>query len=101
MFRQGEVLLQPVKSLPKGEISTKKDYVVSHSETGHHHVLEGEVEVVETQDETFLNLRKAMQLVHKKSADGHDTLTVKPGKYLVRHKSEYDPFREVVRRVQD
>ena len=41
IVRHGEVILKPITSLPKEAVLEKEtnEYIVAHSETGHHHVL--------------------------------------------------------------
>jgi len=96
-IRQGELLLIPVKeNLTGGKI--EKDYVVSHSETGHHHMLMGMVQVFNNQ---IIKLDQDTQLEHKKSFDRHETITVPSGYYRVVKKTEYDPFLKVIREVHD
>lgn len=102
-IRHGEVLLHPVGKLPDGLSKSFKSFIVGHSETGHHHVLEAmdEFEVVELSDELFLRLFQPAKLVHKKSMDAHKTLPVAPGIYHVKRKTEYDPWAETIRGVFD
>lgn len=103
-IRHGEIVLQPVKKLPAGKTVKHNSFIVGHSETGHHHVLEA-VEgfsVLEATDNSiWLEILKPAKLVHRKTVDKHKTLPVAPGKYHVIYKNEYDPFTKVIRRVQD
>lgn len=101
-IRHGEALLVPVKEFPaKAKVFTS--YVVSHSETGHHHVLESkhEFEVAVDKEDLYLRLFEPAKLVHKKSVDKHNTLTVAPGRYKVVYKTEYNPWEQVISRVFD
>lgn len=103
-IRHGEILLHSVKNLPKGKESEHKSFIVGHSETGHHHVLESTVDfkVLEASDDSvWLQIFEPAKLVHRKEIDKHKTLPVKPGKYHVIYKNEYDPFLKVIRQVQD
>lgn len=99
----GENFLEPVDAMPKGAVSEHASYIVGHSETGHHHILEGKTkfQVTEFEKKTYLQLFEPAQLVHKKTFDVHETLTVEPGTYRITHKTEYDPFQKVVRKVWD
>jgi hypothetical protein len=104
--QHGEIYLLPVSKVPKGNKSQHSLFIVGHSETGHHHVLESkaEFEVIEPEnmsDSIFLSLLQPAQLVHKKSFDKHQTLTIKPGLYEVKHKREYNPFEKVISEVKD
>lgn len=103
-IRHGEVLLQPVSELPKGKKEVHKTFIVGHSETGHHHVLESNEAfkvLTADKDSIWIEVLKPANLVHKKSTDFHKTLPVAPGKYHVIYKQEYDPWEKVVRNVAD
>lgn len=99
----GENWLQPVAKLPKGETTKHKIYIAGHSETGHHHVLESktDMEVLEKGNERFVLINDVAKLFHKKSFDTHETIEVQPGVYKITHKTEYDPFQQIVRQVWD
>lgn len=101
-IRHGEILLLPVDKMPRAKKFSHTNFIVGHSETGHHHVLESKAkfEVVDKKD-LYLRLFEPAKLVHKKSTDRHNDLTVAPGVYRVIYKSEYDPFTKVIRRVID
>lgn len=102
-IRHGEILLYPVKSMPRGKKSKHDLFIVGHSETGHHHVLQSvqfEVNQKDKQD-LFLRLFEPGKLVHQKEVDKHETLTVAPGTYRVIYKNEYNPFEQVIQRVMD
>lgn len=100
-IRHGENLLLPVTKAVNGEKHTT--YIIGHSETGHHHVLESkEPFVVSESDKEFLiELFSPAKLVHKKQMDKHNTLVINPGKYRVIKKTEYDPWQRIIREVHD
>ena len=101
----GEVWLQPVTKAPKGKSKKVKEYIVGHSETGHHHVLESQTKFeVMPGDETYdlyVRLFRPTPIKHKKTFDIHETQILAPGEYAVYQKTEYDPFADVVRAVYD
>lgn len=101
-LRHGENLLLPVDTI-QGKAKRYKIYIVGHSETGHHHVLESKTDfdVVIKDDELYLTLFEPAKLVHKKAHDKHKTLIVAPGKYKVNRKTEYDPWQGLIREVFD
>jgi hypothetical protein len=104
-IQHGECLLLPVDKLPKGKTSKVTSKIVAHSETGHHHVVEAsqEFEVMgslEKQD-LYLRLFEPAKLVHKKATEKHKDLVVPKGDWKILHKTEYDPFNSLIRRVQD
>lgn len=101
-IRHGEILLFPVnKRLSKAEKHTS--YIVGHSETGHHHVLESKEEFGVMLDKaiTYIQLTQPADLVHQKTVNAHKTLTVPAGTYQIIHKTEYEPFQKVRREVWD
>lgn len=101
-IRHGEIILQPVDKLPKQEFKAHKSFIVGHSETGHHHVLESKEEFkVLDMDGLWLEITKPTKLVHKKVTYQHKTLPVAPGKYKVIKKTEYDPWDGLIREVHD
>jgi len=106
VIQHGEIMLVPLPDamkVPEGKVAKHKEFIVAHSESGHHHTLKSDTdfEVVMDKLETYLILNREASLVHEKTFDVHPTKTVKPGKYVVIHKTEYSPADEVVRRVQD
>ena len=102
IIRHGELLLIPVLEMPEGNPSKVKNYTAAHSETGHNHVLEGDIMVIEREGkDVFIELEEDTDLVHKKSFDNHNTLTVPKGIYRLLKKKEYDPFEKAMRQVWD
>jgi len=106
MIRHGEMLLIPVDEMPEVEqIFKGKQYIVAHSETGHHHIAVGDLTVfrpigADTTD-IYLRANKESVIEHRKSFDKHETKTILPGLYLCRAKTEYDPFAKMIQKVRD
>lgn len=101
-IRHGEIMLVPVANVPVGTTTKHDLFIVGHSETGHHHVLEGKFEVTETdKQELYFRLFEPAKLVHKKATDQHRTLTIPAGIYQRFHDTEYSPFDGLVRKVRD
>lgn len=95
-IRHGEILLLPVDALPKNPAKREQhtNYIVGHSETGHHHVLESDTvfeEIAAANGDIFLNLVEDAQLVHLKEVEAHRTLPVVAGGWRVIKKTEYRP----------
>ena len=104
MIRHGELLLMPVDALPAGAVETfkGKEYVVAHSETGHHHTaVIDDLSVFTFEGRTFLRAGENGRLEHKKSFDFHETKTIVKGLYEVVIKTAYNYFLKVRERVQD
>lgn len=101
-YRQGDVFLVRVESLPKNVTKTKRDngrVILAYGErTGHAHALvEKDVTLYQTEDKSrFLEIRKnAANLSHEE----HATITLEPGVYEVVQQREYSP--EAIRNVAD
>lgn len=109
---QGDLLLRRVDAIPQGLKKAAVEngvYIVAHSETGHHHVIDARptVEVFETADPLVSYLRvieateetEAVILRHMRGHDTHAPITIPPGNYELRRQREYTP--EGWRRAQD
>lgn len=80
MAAQGDVLLRRVDKMPEG-LKPAGDNIVTHSETGHHHVAVpefagGEFQIYNTTDPlvSYLTTREPVQIVHQREWDTHETL---------------------------
>lgn len=103
-IRHGELVLKPVSVAGKGDEESVKSYIVAHSETGHHHVVESEAPFSVIKDalgKMWLELEAEAKVIHKKSHDKHDTLILTPGIWEVGAKTEYDPSKKAIARVRD
>ena len=104
--RHGEVILKQIDSLPKEvklEKKTKK-YIVAHSETGHHHVLEStkDFKVFSWNGESYIEIPEIAELFHEKSGkDVHTPHKITPSVYKVVIKKEFDYFLGAIRAVRD
>ena len=98
---QGDVLLIPVASMPDAKhsavVAEKGALIVTHSETGHHHVVMERPGVAMFQDtmdlfRSWLVIEgEPADLEHLRSFDTHETLRLEPGVYEVRRQQEYTP----------
>lgn len=109
--QQGECRIVKLDAMPEG-VATKpahraaKGYIISHSESGHHHVLTGG-DVMERTD----NVPAGMQVFYaildqpeqfiQDAATPHGGFALDPGIYRFDVSREFDPFAELVRRVAD
>lgn len=102
-IQHGENILVPITSLPKGEVKEFKTVIVGHSESGHHHILTSpqNMKIVEIDDRMYVETLFDSLLSHKKTQDKHDTITVKPGIWEIKHKLEYNPISKAISRVFD
>jgi len=104
-YRQGDVLIERVASLPNGNL-TKLDrengrVILAHGEvTGHAHALAHEYCDLYASDKevgvTFLEIRDAVAALKH---DEHSTIPLEPGVYRVTQQREYSP--EENRKVAD
>jgi len=110
---QGELTIFRIEKLPDGiepMAVTEGRFIVGHSETGHHHVIDAapDVEVFVRKDDPLtmylrilgedVSERKA-KLRHERSHDTHAPLSFSPGIYQINVSQEYSP--EGWRRVID
>lgn len=109
--QQGECRIVKIDALPK-DMTTKpaqkttKGYIISHSESGHHHLLTGG-DVMERTDKVpagmqqFYAILDAPEKFIQDAANPHGGYDLDPGIYRFDVSREYDPFAEQVRRVVD
>lgn len=112
-FAQGEIYARTINELPGGlapfkERNAKGDWIISHSESGHHHLLEATgVEVLERTKDVPAGMRVLYAIVKEPvrlfqdAAVPHDAHELPPGNYEFRIAREYDPLMEQARRVAD
>jgi hypothetical protein len=101
----GENFLVPVSTVPQGKFTEHQEFTIAHSESNHNHTLVSDtpfavMEETEKRD-LYVRLFEPARLEHQKSFDVHETQVLAPGDYAVYHKTEYDPFADVVRAVYD
>lgn len=112
-FAQGEIYVRTVDQAPEGLVAfTEKngrgEWIISHSESGNHHLLGAEgVEVLERTDNVPSGLRILYAIVkeptrlYQDAAVPHGEHIVPAGIYEMRIAREYDPITEQARRVAD
>ena len=108
---QGEITIVKIDAIPAGIKTapvkrTAKGFIISHSESGHHHILTGG-NVMERTD----NVPEGMKVIYAALENPHDLVQdaptphggykLDPGLYEFRIAREYDPFSEQARRVAD
>ena len=107
---QGEIRIDRVDSV-QGDTKPfteklGKAFIISHSEQGHHHLLSGDVEVLERVDapqgmKTLFAIVEEPTKLYQDAAVPHAPVDLDPGIYEFRIKREFDPFSEQIRQVQD
>lgn len=109
---QGEIRMFRVDEVPARATPMQKEggrYIIGHSETGHHHVLEAERVGVFADPEApqgmtvlYAVLESAGSLQHLRGHDTHAPHSFTAGdKIMFRTDREYDPYAELARRVAD
>lgn len=109
--QQGEVCIIKIDALP-AEIETKSveriaaGFIISHSEQGHHHCIDGG-EVMERTDrvpagmQIFFAILDRPQNFIQDAATPHGSFHLDPGVYEFRISREFNPFTEQARQVAD
>jgi len=103
---QGDVTFRRIDKLPEGvTLAPVKDdrIVVAHSETGHHHTVDGTgLEFHQPSDNAlicYLRCEQVSDVRHHRDFDTHATFALEPGLWEVRRQREYTP--QGFRRVED
>lgn len=93
---QGDVLFTRVSTLPDGLVKieeTKPDYIITHSESGHHHVMKAEsVDFYRVNELVgYINVKKPTALRHLRSYRTHETVLFMPGIFRINRQAEQTP----------
>lgn len=107
---QGDLMIRRVDALPPGarEDTTRDARIVAHSDTGHHHVIDGPLRVFRDANDPlrcFVEARASVQLKHLREWDTHETLDFEggtietPAIFELSRQEEWTP--EGWRRVED
>lgn len=109
---QGEITIfrvtgdMPAGLIPLTELDKRRRPIISHSESGNHHILDAVATVMEKPDAPE-GMRILYALLDNPTAliqdapDAHGSHMLKPGLYEFRIAREFDPFAEQVRMVAD
>lgn len=103
---QGDIYITRIYKLPAGLVPVAPEdgrVIVTHSETGHHHVMLAErtkaYRLPDSIMDIFLTVEKGDTLEHLRPHDTHEPIQFGPGLYHVRRQREHTP--EGFRRVED
>src|SRR5689334_8188626 len=116
MIRHGEAILLPLDAIPADAVEDKnvKQFIVAHSESGHHHLAVGDITLFKNFDVSSLRQKLSKYLYegaeitglfrvnqdsileHQKSFDKHETKPLLKGNYLVILKQHYDYFKKAI-----
>lgn len=112
-FAQGEIYARKIETLPEGlapfgEKDSAGCWIVGHSESGNHHLLDADgVTVMERTQDVPEGMRILYAIVEaptrlwQDATTPHDAHEVPPGVYELRIAREFDPLMEQARRVAD
>lgn len=112
---QGDVHFTKIAALPAGVKPVDPDkgrVVVTHSETGHDHVMVLDRPPADAPPAVqmyggdnplvaWLEVNRPTALEHLRPHDTHEPIMFEPGLYEVRRQQEYDPYEQIARRVED
>lgn len=93
MYRQGDVLIEAVKSVPAGAktLSGARMVLAEGEATGHAHTIDSRYgEMYERDGILYLNVTEAAPLEHQE----HATITIAPGTYRVIRQREWSDANE-------
>jgi hypothetical protein len=104
---QGDIYIMRVNmNVPKNAVEVLPEnnhLIVTHSETGHHHVMEKSKAKMYTLPDSILNcllvVNDPVALEHLRNYDTHEPIMFESGSYLIRRQREYTA--EGFRKVQD
>lgn len=95
---QGDVMLVPIIAIPAEATEEQPHngrYIITHSETGHHHVImeREDVKVYSGMDTLtgFLSLERQALLEHLRHHDTHAPISLEPGNYLIKRQRQFGP----------
>ena len=97
---QGDILIVPIDIIPataKAATPENGEFIIAHSETGHHHVTDRKkAEVYEAADDAFIayirTLDDGAELVHKRDFHTHETIALAPNKtYRIHRQRQATP----------
>ena len=111
VVQQGEVRISRIDSLPEGAQTravarSQQGFIISHSESGHHHIL-SDGDVLERTDNVpsgmriFYGILKDPQVLFQDAPGAHESQDLDAGVWEFRVSREYDPFADQARMVAD
>ena len=102
---QGDLNIYLIDAIPDGmeQASPEADgnHILAHSETGHHHIIDGNTARVFNQDEfvSFLKVKEDAEIIHLRSFDTHEKIPMPIGDYMITRQRQ--PSIEGWERVAD
>ena len=88
MYRQGDVLLKKVETIPERVKPTTDDVILKGEATGHaHRIVNGTIFTGPGPGEMYVEAEAGAALIHEE----HSTIEIEAGFYEVIRQREYDP----------
>lgn len=110
-LRHGEVNFHPVDDIPPDviEVEPAKEFIVGHSESGHHHVAVAERSDAFTvyrpvgadSEELWMRVTGDVRIEHRKGFDVHETKQLNPGVYKFTGSRSFNYAKKVTERDKD
>ena len=109
-FRHGEVLFVPTELPKEAQVLEKSNkYIVAHSETGHHHMLEtkektdmSKFTIYSWNGERYIELPEIAELWHQKTGtEVHKPHTIPAGVYKINIKKSFNYAAKKMEQVRD
>ena len=90
MYRQGDILLKKIETIPEGVKPTEDDVILKGEATGHaHRIVNGSIFTGPGTGEMYIEAEVGASLVHEE----HNTIPIEAGFYEVIRQREYNPRR--------
>jgi len=91
MYRQGDVLLKKIETIPKGVKPKEDDIILKGEATGHaHRIVNGTIYTgLSGTGEMYIEAEVGASVVHEE----HNTIPIEAGFYEVIRQREYNPRR--------
>lgn len=97
-YRHGDLCIKQIDELPKEAKKCKNNVLASGTATGHNHKINSKILCVyEKEGIKYIKSNKKLDLIH----DEHETITLEKGNYIVSTEREYDPFKDLIKKVID
>lgn len=104
---QGDIYIKKIEKLPSDAVLVQPEngrFIVTHSETGHHHVMVADRAKMFTLPDSIMDVFLQIEedgatLEHMRPHDTHETIAFNKGTYHVRRQREY--VSKSFRRVED
>jgi hypothetical protein len=90
MYRQGDILLKKIETIPVGVQPSNDDVILRGEATGHaHRIVNGTIFTRSRfpTEEMYVEAKVGAALIHEE----HSTIPIEPGFYEVIRQREYDP----------